>query len=532
MGNQLGLHHTAQRGHGAAVCSFFRHAMAFGRVMRIYAEGHTRVEQSLIELKAIADEMLGGRADDMDIVVHSSGLRVDGRPVHHEPAVTETFTEVMRARGIRAIVLRSGIRESELALLADLLGRPVRDIVSDGGVDALLAGRDHPHFNLLTAVTAFGAGPEEEECSVTATAPDDATTRQVDELLGEAVDLPPDPSEQHRLVYTACDKDELGTRSSNLLAVAEETLRAEAARHDAERTAAMALCDMVGRAADESEYRHRRDLLCTVVHEKRLDPRSMRIAQLHLAGDLPHWPHEAPEALLLVLGALAGDIQLLESALGRSVLDSAAARRVAEELAGREEAFDVFNTLLRASLPENILAPVEEVLVHTIRRRTVPFRQWAVGNPQRFLSKACFQLLMRKADFILGPIVKEYFQSAAAKDRDRVVDLLVEDGTDKALRMFVTAARHAGNISEPRTLLALGKFKHPLAVEVLRDVVLRCNTEKFDAEEASSAIRALAATGIDDALDFLEEVARRRKFFIPIYRRALRDMALDALEAA
>ena len=35
--------------------------MAFGRVMKIYASGHSRVEDSLTELKAIADEMLAGR---------------------------------------------------------------------------------------------------------------------------------------------------------------------------------------------------------------------------------------------------------------------------------------------------------------------------------------------------------------------------------------------------------------------------------------------------------------------------------------
>ena len=31
----------------------------------------------------------------------------------------------------------------------------------------------------------------------------------------------------------------------------------------------------------------------------------MRIAQLHLAGELPDWPHENPAALLLELGAEA-----------------------------------------------------------------------------------------------------------------------------------------------------------------------------------------------------------------------------------
>jgi hypothetical protein len=519
-------------GGGAAVCSFFRHAMAFGRVMKIYASGHSRVEDSLTELKAIADEMLAGRPDDMDIIVHTTGLKVNGRTVHHEPAVTEAFTEVLRARGIRALVLRAGIDKSELFLLADLLGRPVRDLITDGGIDSVLFGKEHPHFNLLAAVTAFGDG-EDEGCQEDDVPPEEVATRQLEELLGEPGELPPDPTEEHRLVYTACDKDELGTRSSNLLAVAEETLRAEAARHDCDRAAAMAICDMVGRATDDLEYRRRRDLLCDVVRDKRLDPRAMRIAQLHLAGELPDWPHENPAALLLELGAIGADTQLLEGALSRSTLSKAEARQVAEQLASRPEAFDLFSVLVKSPLPDNIRIPVEDVFVDTVRHRKMAFKQWALENPQRFLCQSAFKLLMCKVDFVLGPIVKEYLAVIGSKERDRLLELLVAEGTEKALRLLVMGVRYAGEVRDPRIIHAFGKFKHTLAVGVLREVIQRCNTERYDAEEASSAMRALAETGIDDARNFLEEVSTSRRFLImPIYRRSLRDMAQDALEVA
>ncbi|MHC4938102.1 MAG: hypothetical protein ACYTHK_03945 [Planctomycetota bacterium] len=519
------------KGDGAVICSFFRHIMAFGRVMRIYASGNTRVEESLAELKAIADEMLGGRTDEMDIIVHTNGLKVDGRTVHHEPAVTEAFTDVLRARGVRALVLRFGIDRGELVLLADLLGRPGRDLITDGGMDAVLAGKEHPHFDLLAAVTAFGDG-EDDGCEDDDIPPEEAATRQFEELLGESGELPPDPTEQHRLVYTARDKDELATGSSNLLAVAEETLRAEAARHDSDRAASMAVCDMVGRAGDELEYRRRRDVLCDVVREKRLDPRAMRIAQLHLAGDLPDWPHEDPAALLLELGAIAADSQLLEGSLSRSTLSKAQARQVAENLASRPEAFDLFCVLVRSPMPDNIRIPVEDVFVDTVRHRKMAFKKWALENPQRFLCKSAFELLMARVDFVLGPIVKEYLAVIGSKERDRLIELLVDEGTEKALRLLVMGVRYAGEVRDPRIILAFGRFKHALAVGVLREVVLRCNTERYDAEEASSAIRALAETGIDDAYDFLEEITSGRKFLMPIYRRSLREMAQDALEVA
>jgi len=539
-GKTVNRHHSGKnpdrgvgspRGNGAAVASFFRHVMAFGRVMRLYANGHSRVEQSLTELKAIADELLAARAKDLDIVVHSNGLRVDGRPVHHEPAVTEAFTEVLRSRGVRALVLRPGIAKRELFVLANVLGKAARDIVTDGGLDASLAGEDHPNFSLLAAVTAFGDGFE-DGCADEEVPPAEAATRQFEELLGEPGELPPDPTDEHRLVYTACDKEELGTRSSNLLAVAEETLRAEAGRHDAERTAAMVLCDMVGRANDELEYRRRRDLLCEVVRDKRVDPRAMRIAQLHLAGDIEDWPQESPSALLLELAALGVDSQILETAFVRSTMTKAEARRVAEDLAGRPDAFDHFSVLVKAPLPDNIKFPVEDVFVDIVRHRKMAFKQWALANPQRFLCKASFKLLIRKVDFVLGPIVKEYLAVGGSKDRDRLIELLVSEGTEKALRLLVMGVRYAGEVRDPRIILAFGKFKHALAVGVLREVIHRCNSERFDAEEASSAIRALAESGVDDAIDFLEQITRERRFLMPVYRRSLRDMAHDALEVA
>lgn len=506
--------------------------MALGRVIKIYANGHARVEESLQELHSIANDLLYARKTDLDFVVQLTGLKVEGRPVHHEPAVVEAFTEVLRARGVRALVLRTGIRKSELFLLADLLGRKARDLIQDGGFDAALAEQDHPHFNVLTAVTAFGDG--DEEGSVDEEVPaQEAAQRQFEELLGEAGELPPDPTEDEvTLAYTACDKEELGAKSSHLLAVAEETLRAEAERHDLEGSAALIICDMVGRAQGAMEYRQRRETLCNVVRERRLDARAMRIAQLRILNDVENWPEEEPSALVLELGALAADAQLIESAMSRGKLTRSQARTIAEQLAGRPDGLDLLTSVLRASLPEQVRIAIEDVLVEQVRQDKNGFRAWALENPKNFLQKSCFRLLIDKVDFVLGPIVKEYLSLSGSKERERLIELLTEMATEKALRLLVMGLRYSGEVRDPRIILALGRFKHPLAVSVLREVVHRCNTERFDAEEAASAIRALAASGIDDALDFLEEVSTARKFLLPTYRRTLRELAQDALEVA
>jgi len=535
---------------GPAVCSFLRQLMAFGRVMRIYASGHRRIEENMRQLNMVADDLLYGKPDGVEFTVRSTGLRVDGNTVHQEPAVVEAFTEVLRVRGIRIMVLRSGLSAEELNLLADLLSQDARDLRAKGGTDAKLSEELHPHFDLLAAATTFGeGGPPEEDRPGLIAATGEAAQQHFEQVLGDQsvqipeglvpdageapAELPPEPAPQEvRLVYTAVDNDEFGARSPHLLAMAQETLVREARKHDVHRVAAMVLTDMVGKSIDELEYRMRRDLLCNVVKERRLDVTALRIAQLHLAGDLPDWPFESPAALLLELGAIANDLELLEGAMGRCDMPKSDARSVAEQLATRADAFDLLTVLLRAPLPDNIRVPIEDVLVSRIKRDQREFRQWALENLQRFLHRTSFKFLLHEVDFALGPIVKELLQEDGGKDRERVIEMLVENGSEKALRLLVMGMRYAGEVRDSYLIQAFGRFKHPLAVAVLREIVHRCNTVRCSGEEVACAVEALAKAGTDDAFEFLDEIANKRAGFLPLYRRTIRNLAQEAILVA
>jgi len=528
--------------------------VAFGRVMRIYAEGHRRLEENMRQLKAVATEMLFGHKDGLDFTVRASGLRVDGQPVHQEPALVEAFCEILRVRGIRIMILRPDITEEELYLLADLLSRDARELRSIGGADSVLSEELHPHFNLLASRTVFGGVGDDDERGIPVSS-DAVEARNFEELLGEQGDGMPDPIEipigeldtgfdpaqdatepevpsEVRLVYSAVEDGEFGARSPHLLAVAEETLARQARKHDADRVAALIICDLVGRAQDPLEYRARRDLLCDIVRERRMDVTALRIAQLHMAGDHPDWPQERPAALVLELGAIAGDVELLESALGRHEMPKAEARAIMEMLALRSDAFDLLTVLLRAQLPDSVRVPIEDAFIKAVTRDKTAFRSWALDRPESFFEKSCFGFLLKHVDYVLGPIVKEVLSRDGGDDRDQVIDMLVEDGTEKALRLLVMGVRYAGDARDPRLIRAFGKFQHPLAVAILREIVHRANTLPCPGEEASSAVKALAQAGTDDALDFLDEVANKRVALLPLYRRSIRHMAQEAIFVA
>jgi len=497
------------------------------------------------QLKDVADELLRGKPDGVEFAVRTTGVRVDGSTIHQEPAVIEAFAEVLRVRGIRVMVLREGITEEELNLLADVLSHDARELRSKGGTEAKLSEELHPHFDLFAAAKTFGSGGaaavEDADVPARAAEADEAAQQKFEEVLGDqAVALeealppaaPEEVEQEIRLVYTAVDSDTLSAQSVALAAKAQEKLIRDTRSHDVQRTAAMALTDMVGRATDELEYRIRRDLLCNVVKERRLDVTALRIAQLHLAGELPDWPYESPAALLLELGAIAGDVQLLEGAMGQCDMPRSDARRIAEQLAMRPDAFALLTVLLRAPLPDNIRVPIEDVLVARVKRDQREFRQWATDHPQRFLNRVCFAFLLEHVDYVLGPIVKDLLQAEGDKDRGRVIDMLVENGSEKALRLLVMGMQYAGGKRDDRLILAFGRFKHPLAVSVLREIIHRCNTVHYCREEVSSAVTALAKAGTEDALGFLEEITSKRVGFLPLYRRTIRNVAQEAILVA
>ena len=84
-------------------------------------------------------------------------------------------------------------------------------------------------------------------------------------------------------------------------------------------------------------------------------------------------------------------------------------------------------------------------------------------------------------------------------------------------------------------------FHEPTAVlisspasNLLKDTVyVRCNTlGSGSSEEIASAVNALAQTGSSDAHKFLVEIGNKRVGMLPLYRRAIRDLAQEAVLVA
>jgi hypothetical protein len=67
---------------------------------------------------------------------------------------------------------------------------------------------------------------------------------------------------------------------------------------------------------------------------------------------------------------------------------------------------------------------------------------------------------------------------------------------------------------------------------MLREIVHRCNTAGVADEEVTSAVTALAKSGSEDALGFLEEITSKRVGFLPLYRRSIRVRAQEAILVA
>ncbi|MHC4816845.1 MAG: hypothetical protein ACYTF8_02120, partial [Planctomycetota bacterium] len=80
-------------------------------------------------------------------------------------------------------------------------------------------------------------------------------------------------------------------------------------------------------------------------------------------------------------------------------------------------------------------------------------------------------------------------------------------------------------------LEALGRFPHPLALEVLREVVQRNNGDAFERAESEAAVLSLYNLGISEARTFLWEIVQaRRSLFSYAYLRPLRLIAENVLQ--
>ncbi|MGH7161986.1 MAG: hypothetical protein ACREID_00775, partial [Planctomycetota bacterium] len=132
------------------------------RMLRLYPAGHSRVQAHIDELCRLADDLFRERPHPLALTVRASRLVVDGEAVEGVPEITEPFALALRHRRIRSLELRPGLGRDEILLLAALLGADHRTLHRDGGTEAFLARRPHPHLDVVVGGSPHGRAAAED----------------------------------------------------------------------------------------------------------------------------------------------------------------------------------------------------------------------------------------------------------------------------------------------------------------------------------------------------------------------------------
>jgi HEAT repeat protein len=141
------------------------------------------------------------------------------------------------------------------------------------------------------------------------------------------------------------------------------------------------------------------------------------------------------------------------------------------------------------------------------------------------------RILLERSPGLLAPVCERLLLERQAHDRKKLLHLLGSNGSDAALRLLARAVRAAGPGVSTDALHALGRFPHPMALEVLREVVERNNRDDLDLEEVDAALHAIHDLGIKEAHSFLwEMVQSRRSLFSYAYVRPVRVLAEGVLQ--
>jgi hypothetical protein len=204
---------------------------------------------------------------------------------------------------------------------------------------------------------------------------------------------------------------------------------------------------------------------------------------------------------------------------------------VLSALAARDDALPLLARLITTDLPEFVAADLPKTLVKTAEGDPRRFVQWALQDRNTVLRPTLVKLLLEACPKLLAPVCERLLLERPDRDRRRMLHLLSANGSEHALRLLAAAVRTCGRGVAVEALETLNRFPHPLALEVLREVVQRNNGDAFEREEAEAAIHSLYNLGINEARTFLWEIVQaRRSLFSYAYVRPLRLIAENVLQ--
>jgi hypothetical protein len=174
------------------VVRLLRALLAFPRVLKLYPQGHARVEAQVTELSRFLDDVFGGKKVPLSFNVRGVRVELNDEPVTAAPEITSDLAYKLRRRRIRSLILLPGIERSELKLLAELLCLDARELARSGGAHAFFARSPHPH---LQVSTFRGDGDEEE-------GEEDQAHGHLTPLLAERMRAPDTVARFERLQHT------------------------------------------------------------------------------------------------------------------------------------------------------------------------------------------------------------------------------------------------------------------------------------------------------------------------------------------
>ncbi|MHC4973892.1 MAG: hypothetical protein ACYTG3_16330 [Planctomycetota bacterium] len=565
----------------ALIEALIRGLVVGARMLILYPPGHGRVQRKLTEIQDLLAELFAERSDPVELTVFGHRLAADGQPCDDVADVAERFALLLRHRQIRTILFLPGVEESEIQLIVEVLRIDHRALLRVGGTRSFVDQRPHPHVKFLLYEGDGGRpvgqpleegdefgddegllhtpSPEEAppqrvlvdaEGNVRLTVEDETPAagepgqepaseqerfeQQLEEFaLKDLLESPTDERGEVKEAVTFSVEDDLLGDEEVRACMQDDarTLKQRFRRHVVEESALCIIFRMLAESADEAQYRQRRRMLLQVVRDPRFFTGELVHVVHRLVEDGETWGFERGEELAQSVIAYVTDAAAVSQLLNSIPLVPEVAQGVLSALAAREDALPLLARLITTDLPEFVAADLPKTLVQVAENNSHRFVQWALQDRNTVLRPTVVKLLLEARPTLFAPVCERLLLERADRDRRKLLHLLCANGSENALRLLASAVRACGRGVAVESLEAVGRFPHPLSLEVLREVIQRNNGDAFDRSEAEAAIYALYNLGINEARAFLWEIVQaRRSLFSYAYVRPLRLLAERALQ--
>lgn len=560
--------------------------VALPRILHLYPANHTRVEAQLDTVERLLGEAFRTEDGSVRWLARDGDVYFNDEEIEDEPELVREFSNLLRRRGLEALVVRPNVRRDQLRRLGLFFLSRLRH----GGVDEFLGS----HGQAIELISAAQRGVDEHElldafldrADVRLTLAelramvDDNEYQSLDSLLRttlteeDVAELPPEILEDaldrflRRLLnllrtevlrsmtveQTVAEalteslrearkrmktpKPEAGERrdlsrqgpSADELEKARLLLRYTLDDTPMEQIALYIHCEyLISAHTDEME--HRFTLLRRAVKDGRYSTEAVLAGVRYLGENLTDDRRATIREFILELAAYAGDAPTAAAMIETlRTLTPGELACLAERISLRPDAIATYAALLAQPLLDSVRKALFEELVRLAEADPAVWLAWAREHGELVTEPTVWRLLLRRCQELLAPVVAVVLAEGEAKDRARYLELLAADGRQRSLRLVLHAARDERTRDLPGVATALGAFDSPHALAALADLVERLQNDAAAPEETiEAALRALDASPAEGALDLLCEVAHGRTLLRPRYRAALRRTAAAVL---